>query len=61
MYLIELGKKNEHGMIAENILENGATYEHGIATYALGEMYTLARLGSKSLPGMKDAFEKEWH
>jgi len=58
MYLIELGKKNEHGMIAENILENGATYEHGIATYALGEMYTLARLGSKSLPGMKDAFEK---
>jgi len=58
MYLIELSKKNEHGMIAENILENGATYEHGIATYALGEMYTLARLGSKSLPGMKDAFEK---
>ncbi len=58
MYLIELSKKNEFGMIAENISENGATYEHGIATYALGEMYTLARLGSKSLPGMKDAFEK---
>ncbi len=57
MYLIELSKKNESGMIAENVLENGATYEHGIATYALGEMYTLARLGSKALPGMKDAFE----
>ncbi len=58
MYLIELSKKNEYGMISENIKENGSTYEHGIATYALGEMYTLARLGSKSLPGMKDAFEK---
>jgi hypothetical protein len=58
MYLIELSKKNEHGMIAENLKESGATYEHGIATYALGEMYTLARLGSKSLPGMKESFEK---
>ena len=58
MYLIELSKKNQYGMIAENLKESGATYEHGIATYALGEMYTLARLGSKSLPGMKDAFEK---
>ena len=58
LYLIELSKKNDYGMIAENIKENGATYEHGIATYALGEMYTLARLGSKSLPGMRDSFEK---
>ncbi|MDB6075163.1 MAG: hypothetical protein JWO89_2803 [Verrucomicrobiaceae bacterium] len=58
LYLIELSKKNEYGMIAENIKQSGATYEHGIATYALGEMYTLARLGSKSLPGMRDAFEK---
>jgi hypothetical protein len=33
-------------------------YEHGIATYALGEMYTLARMGSKSLPGMREAFEQ---
>jgi len=58
LYLIELSKKNEYGMIAENTKQSGATYEHGIATYALGEMYTLARLGSKSLPGMKEAFEK---
>ncbi|MDB6136960.1 MAG: hypothetical protein JWO94_32, partial [Verrucomicrobiaceae bacterium] len=58
LYLIELSKKNEYGMISENIKQNGATYEHGIATYALGEMYTLARLGSKSLPGMREAFEK---
>ena len=58
LYLIELSKKNDYGMISENVKESGATYEHGIATYALGEMYTLARLGSKSLPGMRDAFEK---
>jgi len=57
LYLIELQKKNPHGIIAENITSNAATYEHGIATYALGEMYTLARLGSKSLPGMREAFE----
>jgi hypothetical protein len=65
MYLIELSKKNPHGIISEGWKgkDNGGgggagTYEHGIATYALGEMYTLARLGSKSLPGMREAFEK---
>jgi hypothetical protein len=58
MYLIELSKKNEYGYIGEEIKSGGSTYAHGIATYALGEMYTLARLGSKELPGMKDAFVK---
>ena len=65
MYLIEAGKKNPHGIFSDgwkgkaNGGTGGAgTYEHGIATYALGEMYTLARLGSKSLPGMREAFEK---
>lgn len=58
LYLVELSKKNPHGVISEDILNNGSTYAHGIATYALGEMYTLARLGSKELPGMKDAFVK---
>jgi hypothetical protein len=61
MYLIELGKKNPHGIFSDNWMANkggAGTYEHGIATYALGEMYTLARLGSKPLPGMREAFEK---
>jgi hypothetical protein len=61
LYLIELSKKNPHGIISESWQGGkggGGTYEHGIATYALGEMYTLARLGSKSLPGMREAFEK---
>jgi len=66
MYLIEVGKKNPFGIFSETGWKGEAaggkggagTYEHGIATYALGEMYTLARLGSKSLPGMREAFEK---
>jgi hypothetical protein len=58
MFLIELSKKNQHGAITEDFKGNAGAYEHGIATYALGEMYTLARLGSKELPGMKDAFVK---
>jgi hypothetical protein len=65
MFLIEAGKKNPHGIFSETGWKGEAaggkggagTYEHGIATYALGEMYTLARLGSKSLPGMREAFE----
>ncbi len=58
MYLIELSKRNEFGAITEDFKGNAGAYEHGIATYALGEMYTLARMGSKELPGMKDAFVK---
>ena len=58
MFLIELSKKNQYGAITEDFKGNAGAYEHGIATYALGEMYTLARLGSKSLPGMREAFEE---
>ncbi len=57
LYLIELSKQN-NGMMADSKGGNAGVYEHGIATYALGEMYALARLGSKSLPGMREAFEK---
>ncbi len=58
LYLIEVQKKNKHKMFSEAAKGNAPVYEHGIATYALGEMYTLARLGSKSLPGMREAFEE---
>lgn len=57
MYLIELQKKNPHQLFSEATTGNGPVYEHGIATYALGEMYILARLGNQSLPGMREAFE----
>ncbi len=59
LYLIELSKKNDKGLIATNAAapSSASIYEHGIATYALGEMYALARLGKKELPGMREAFE----
>jgi hypothetical protein len=57
MFLIEAQKKNKNKLFSQAEKGNAPVYEHGIATYALGEMYTLARLGSKSLPGMREAFE----
>ena len=58
LYLIEKQKKNPNKLFSEATSGNGCVYEHGIATYALGEMYTLARMGSKALPGMREAFEE---
>lgn len=58
MYLIELSKKNPEGIMAQQMKGNSVPYEHGIATYALGEMYSLAKLGNKQLPGMREAFEQ---
>jgi Prenyltransferase and squalene oxidase repeat len=58
MFLIEAQKKNKNKLFSQAEKGNAPVYEHGIATYALGEMYTLARLGSKSLPGMREAFEQ---
>lgn len=58
LYLVELSKKNPEGIMCEQMAANYTPYEHGIATYALGEMYTLARLGAKPLPGMREAFEQ---
>jgi len=58
LYLVELARRNPLGMLSEQPLSNSATYEHGIATYALGELYSFYRLGNRSLPGLRDAFEK---
>lgn len=58
LYLVELARKNPHGIVAEQPLSNSATYEHGIATYALGEIYSFYRLGNSSLPGLRETFEK---
>lgn len=58
LYLVELARKNPYGVLAENLVSNSATYEHGIATYALGEMYSFYRLGGRSLPGLRETFEK---
>ncbi|MBL9178908.1 MAG: hypothetical protein JNM65_12680, partial [Verrucomicrobiaceae bacterium] len=58
LFLIEAQKANKYKLFSQSQKGNAPVYEHGIATYALGEMYTLARLGSKSLPGMREAFEQ---
>lgn len=58
LYLVELSRKNPHGILSETPLSNAATYEHGIATYALGELYSFYRLGNASLPGLRETFEK---
>ncbi len=58
LYLIEVSRKNEHGILSETPMANQATYEHGIATYALGEMHAFYRLGGSSLPGLRETFEK---
>jgi hypothetical protein len=61
LYLIDLAKQNPHGLLTENWVGNkggAGTYEHAIATAALGEGYVMARAGSKSLPGLRETFEK---
>lgn len=61
-YLMELAKKNPHGIFTEKWEGQGGggsgTYEHAIATTAVGEVYVLARLGAKTLPGLRECFEK---
>ena len=61
-YLIDLGRNQKQeqfaGIFSTRPQIISSTYEHGIATYALGEMYSFAKLGSKELPGLREGFEK---
>ena len=57
MYLVELSSKN-NGMFTENPGDGHFVYEHGIATYAMGETYAMARMGNRRLPGVREAFER---
>lgn len=61
-YLIDLGRNQKQaqfaGIFSTKPQEISSTYEHGIATYALGEMYSFAKLGTKELPGLREGFEK---
>lgn len=56
-FLTEVSAKNE-GLMATVPSSNGACYEHGIATYALGEVYAMARFGQKNLGPVVDAFDR---
>jgi len=57
LYLMETQRANRFGIFSTAPASNASTYEHGICTYAFGEMYTLSRLGSRQLPGMREAFQ----
>lgn len=61
LYLMDLGIKNPHGMFTEKWVGGSGggagTYEHAIATKAVGEAYVIARLGVKALPGLRVCFE----
>ncbi|MDB6006022.1 MAG: hypothetical protein JWR15_3009 [Prosthecobacter sp.] len=61
LYLIELAKKNPEGIFSDSWSgqKGGAgTYEHAIATTAIGEAYLTARLNAKMLPGLRECFER---
>lgn len=60
-YLMELAAKNKapfDGIYSENPGVTKSTYEHGIATYAMGEMYSFSKLGTKPIPNLRESFEK---
>jgi serine/threonine protein kinase len=57
MFLIESSRKNPDGVIASPN-STDPEVEHGAVTWALGEVYLMARFGSRTLPGLRDAFEK---
>ncbi len=56
-FLTLLSAKNA-GMMTVVPRTNPACYEHGIATYALGEVYALARFGQKDLGPVAEAFDR---
>jgi len=60
-YLLELGQKNKapfDGIFSEKPAAISSTYEHGIAAYAMGEMYSFSKLGTTPIPGLRESFER---
>ncbi len=57
IYLVDLGFKND-GKMASNFTANHWSYEHAIATYALGEATTFCQQGQIDIPMLKEVTEK---
>jgi hypothetical protein len=57
VYLVNQGMKN-NGRLASNFTEHGWVYEHGIATYALGEAATFCKELKIEIPGLMQMTEK---
>lgn len=56
-YLVDLSGKTQ-GFFTENLGNTHCVYEHGIGCYALGETYSFSKMGTRQLPGLREAFEK---
>ncbi len=57
VYLVDVGMKNK-GKLASNFTANGWVYEHGIATYALGEAATFCKELKIDIPNLMEVTEK---
>lgn len=57
VYLVNLGMKND-GKLASNFVENSWCYEHGIATYALGEAATFCKDLKVDVPSLQEVTAK---
>ncbi len=57
LYLMERGKKND-GRLAMEEKGNHWVYEHAIATYALGELFTMTKESGKEIPRLESVLKK---
>lgn len=57
VYLVNVGMKND-GRMASNFSENSWSYEHGIATYALGEAATFCKELKVDIPSLMEVTQK---
>jgi hypothetical protein len=57
VWLVNTGMKND-GKLASNFTENGWVYEHGIATYAIGEAATFCKDLKIDVPNLLEIAEK---
>ena len=57
VYLVNLGNRNE-GKVATNLGDKHWPYEHGIATYALGEATTFCTQLKVDVPGLLEVTQK---
>lgn len=57
LYLVNLGLKNK-GKLASNFTFNGWVYEHGIATYALGEAATFCKELNHEIPSLMEVTQE---
>ena len=56
-FLVDMGVKND-GKLVANIADNAAPYEHGIATYALGEAATFCKQINYEIPSLVEVTQK---